>query len=155
MKNTQPQLKIEQPCPMTLGRIKNGDHFYCKSCNNTIVDFRDKSMDEIVQSLSKQSTCGIFNDDQIVKPSFSFTTTLLFKFLTFLAVSGFNVKPLSAQTTSQTTRDTISIKKQNPHPNTNTGQHINADSPAPLAPAKKKWWRKKKKKYGTIGCPSF
>ena len=110
----RPQIKINNPCPMTLGRLKNGDEFDCKSCNTKIVDFRGKTTNEIIQVISKKKTCGIFNNSQVIVPRFSLSSNLIFKILTILAFIGFNVKPINAQTT-EIRKDSLSFQK---HKNT-------------------------------------
>ena len=151
----RPQIKIDNPCPMTLGRMKNGDNFSCKSCSQTLTDFRDKTTDEIIKVISTKKTCDIFNDNQVIVPKFSFTNNLIFKILTVLAIFGFNVKPLNAQT-NQTSKDTSNIQNQKINSDKKIDSKINSSDTTQVKPRKKKWWRKKKKpNYHTIGCPSF
>lgn len=151
----QPQIKIDNPCPMTLGRMKDGNNFSCKSCNQTLTDFRDKATEEIIKVISVKKTCGIFNDDQVIVPEFSFTNNLIFKVLTVLAIIGFNVKPLNAQT-NQTRQDSSSIQKQKIDPDKKTESKVNSSDTSQVKTRKKKWWRKKRRpNYRTIGTPSF
>lgn len=90
--------KINNPCPMTLARVTQGDGtFYCNACSNSIVDFRDKSIDEIKEIIAGRKVCGIFNNDQLSQPKFSLAYKLRYAALTFIAIIGFNVKPMNAQ----------------------------------------------------------
>ncbi|MES2680129.1 MAG: hypothetical protein V4635_09605 [Bacteroidota bacterium] len=151
----KPRIKVDNPCPMTHGRLKDGDNFSCKSCNQTLVDFRDKTEDEIIKVISVKKTCGIFNDNQVTVPDFSFTNKLIFKILAVLAVFGFNVKPLNAQT-NQAPKDSASIQKQKTTTNTKTENKVTASDSTQAKSINKKWWRKNKKhKYRIIGTPSF
>jgi len=154
---TQPAVKIENPCPMTIARLKNGDHFSCSSCNKTIIDFRDKSNTEIIKSVSAKKVCGIFDSTQVSTPEFSINYKFVFKLLTVLAFLGVNVKPLSAQSKKSETVSESSRLTKRP-------EKIIAQMPAVLpAPAtqqkatkhKKYFWQKKKKSYRVTGCPSF
>jgi len=140
---------------MTLGRLKDGNNFSCKSCNQTLIDFRDKTTDEIIKIISVKKTCGIFNDNQVVVPKFSWTNNLIFKLLTLLAIFGFNVKPLNAQT-NQTPKDSSTIQNQNIAPDKKLDSKISSNDTTQAHVRKKRWWRKKKKpNYRTIGCPAF
>lgn len=151
----RPQIKIDNPCPMTMGRLKDGDNFSCKSCNQTLIDFRGKPTEEIIKVISAKKTCGIFNDNQIIVPKFSFTNNLIFKILTILAIFGFNVKPLNAQT-NQSRKDTNNIQKQNNNSDKKIDSKINSADTTQIEPRKKRSWRKKKKpNYRVIGTPSF
>jgi hypothetical protein len=151
----KPQIKINNPCPMTMGRLKNGREFACNSCNTIIVDFRGKTTNEIIQVISKKKTCGIFNDSQVIVPKFSLSSNLLFKILTILAFIGFNVKPINAQTT-EIRKDSISFQKQKNTLNKKTEINESSSDTSKIKLRKKKWWRRKRKtEYRTIGCPSF
>ena len=140
----RPQIKIDNPCPMTLGRLKDGDNFSCKSCNQTLIDFRDKTADEIIQVISVRKTCGIFNENQVIVPKFSFTSRLIFKILTVLAIFGFNVKPLKAQT-NQTPKDSSSVLNQKITLDKKTESKLNSNDTIHVKPRKKNWWQRKKK----------
>ena len=151
----RPQIKIDNPCPMTLERLKDGSNFTCKSCNQTLIDFRDKTTDEIIKVITVKKTCGIFNDNQVTVPKFSFTNNFIFKILTVLAIFGFNVKPLNGQT-NETRKDTSSIQKQKITYDKKAESNLNSSDTSQVKPRKNKWWRKKRKPhYQTIGCPSF
>ena len=64
-KQMNSQLRVENPCPMLLSRMSAGDGcFECKSCKKEVIDFRNKSSEEI-KDLSTPETCGIFTLDQL------------------------------------------------------------------------------------------
>ena len=152
---------IENPCPMILARIKKDGDFYCKSCSKEIIDFRDKSNEEIIAN-SKEGVCGIYNEDQVTTTKYGFRKRFLFQLLTVFSFIGLNVKPLQAQETPKKTepikvaKDTIRepvIGKIKIDPKRDTLLLTDPDETKP----KKKWFRRKKKnvKGRTIGCPSF
>lgn len=93
-------MQIKNPCPVAVQRMdKIGDHFFCNSCQKEVIDFRDKSIDEIKQIIS-YGGCGIFNRNQMTQQkSYGFINRTLFYGLTLISLMGFNVKPLKAQTT--------------------------------------------------------
>jgi hypothetical protein len=95
-------LHIDKPCPY-IPKKKDacGIGFHCKSCNKIVVDFTDKTLAEIEQSITPD-TCGIFSFDQIPnQPKMSIARQILFYGLMFVSLIGFNVKPIAAQTTKQ------------------------------------------------------
>jgi hypothetical protein len=94
---SSPKINIPNPCPMSLNRVKSGDSFFCKSCDKPIVDFRDKTAEEIITYFQNRTGCGIFHEDQVTTSTYSFKNKFLYKVLTVLAVFGLNVKPLNAQ----------------------------------------------------------
>ena len=151
MSGNQKAIKINHPCPMTLGRIKANKDLSCKSCNQKLIDFRNKSNDEIIEVITGKKICGIFNNDQVGVPKFSFRHDLLFKLLTALAILGFHVKPLQAQE-NKTRQDSVSVKKEN----INSEEKTRSKDTTQFKPRKEKWWRKKKRpNYRVIGTPSF
>jgi hypothetical protein len=96
---TVTNIKVENPCPFLLNRMKKeGNNYFCNSCSKTVIDFRDKTEDEIKCNVRKD-TCGIFTIDQLKgHKRQSFLRQTLFYCLTVLSFLGFNVKPLTAQT---------------------------------------------------------
>jgi hypothetical protein len=150
---TVEKLKVENPCPVLLSRMaKDGQNYFCRSCAKTIVDFRDRTTEEIKCSVSKD-TCGIFTIDQLQGQQ---KTTLfhqpLYYFLTLLSFFGFSVRPLNAQSAS-TKKDSVSVNIKTPAKDTvrNDKTIIEGNT---LAPKKKRLFRKKQK-YRVIGTPSF
>jgi hypothetical protein len=103
-----PNLKIENPCPMLLGRLKGeaSDNYYCNSCEKTIVDFRDLSDQEVFAKLQEGMSCGIFYEDQLkgqgqVRRYNWMEKAAFYALMTFSWV-GFNVTPLQAQANTPT-----------------------------------------------------
>lgn len=144
---TNRQLRVDNPCPFLLERMKkNDDGYYCRSCSKTIIDFRDKTTAEICSS-TDENTCGIFYRYQLTgQQKMSAFRQAAFYCLVFLSFLGFNVKP---------------VYGQNSHPATE-------QSPIQLAPEKDKEKKtkkkdksskgksgKKKEQYKTIGTPAF
>ncbi len=145
------QIHIENPCPMSLNKMKTADGFYCKSCSKTIIDFRNKPVNDII-NVDSDITCGIFSEEQVSTPTFSFKYKILFRVLTILSIIGFNVKPVYAQDT-QPTKDSVinqsdSLKvfvkgkvKIDKLPN---------DTVVATEKPKRKWFRKKKITKGRV-----
>ena len=152
------QIHIENPCPMSLNKMKTADGFYCKSCSKTIIDFRNKPVNDII-NVDSDITCGIFSEEQVSTPTFSFKYKILFRVLTILSIIGFNVKPVYAQDT-QTTKDSV-INQSDSLKVLIKGKVILNKLPNDTVVAtekpKRKWFRKKKKiaDRTSIGCPSF
>jgi len=155
--NPQP-IQLSNPCPMLLARMKNeGADYYCNSCSKVVVDYSNKSIEEIIATF-KPGTCGIFNPAHVQpNPPMPFKRRFLFYGLTLLSFFGFNVKPLQAQTTL-TKKDSSSISitpravviSDSDTVKTNT-------SSTPIKKDKKGLFRRKKKmrKFRPIGCPDF
>jgi hypothetical protein len=145
-------LRIDNPCPFVPTRMnKEGDNFYCKSCKKTIIDFREKSSDDIKRTINKD-TCGVFTVDQLpgqqrLKPS----RQILFYFFSVLSLLGFAVRPLAAQT----------IPKQKETVTVDSKQKSNEDEGDGNAKIKNKrtYSRRhiifRRKKRHRIGCPEF
>jgi hypothetical protein len=108
------KINLQNPCPMTLNRMKSGDTFFCKSCDKKIVDFREKTTEEIMHYFSNStgSGCGIFKRSQVNVSEYSFRNKILYKLLTILAVLGLNVKPLEAQTKKEILNDSASTARR-------------------------------------------
>jgi hypothetical protein len=144
-------IKLDAPCPITLGRLENSSGFHCSSCDREIIDFRNKSTEEIIAFLSVNHACGIFNQDQVITPCFSFKNAFLFKVLTLLAILGFHVKPVAAQTTPKGQQDTSSVNKKK----------ISGSENKKKKPEKKTWFEKRrekkmmKRRRYRIGTPAF
>ena len=92
-------MEIKNPCPASLANMPKSDNgFYCSSCNKCVVDFRDKSVEEIKATL-KPNDCGIFLPHQLQdQKRYNGFHRFAFGALVFLSVLGLNVKPLKAQT---------------------------------------------------------
>ena len=100
-------LLVENPCPVQLLRMKKkGDNFHCKSCSKTVVDFRSKTNESIVQDID-DDTCGVFYADQLPKQlKLKGIRKAVFYAMACFSIFGFNVSPAMAQTT-----DTVKIEK--------------------------------------------
>ncbi len=146
MHNTQ--IKINQPCPMTMNRIKNSDSFYCGSCKKNLIDFREMSQQEIKNTLSqKKDVCGIFRSHQVTTPRFHFFRQMQFSLLTLFAFIGFNVKPIHSKTPIE---NHIYIE------NHDSNFFDDRKEKRKLKKAKKREAKKlKKTHFRTFGCPSF
>ena len=146
-------LRVENPCPVLLSRMtEDGQNYFCKSCSKKIVDFREKTLDEIKCSINKD-TCGIFYTEQLIgQQKMSFIHQSIFYFLTILSFLGFTVRPVNAQTI-KTAKDTVSVdikaKKSDSIQMTKT--IIKKDT----SETKGKGLIGKKKKYRTVGTPGF
>jgi len=151
------QLKINNPCPVSLSNMKKcGDNFACKSCDKIVIDFRNKTDEQIRKELTK-GTCGIFNTSQLPgQTNYSNFRQVAFNLLTLFSFLGFNVSPLKAQTlpnknekkTEVTTNQTIS----------DSTKMKNKQSDSLKKDKKRVFFRRKKKKqpqFRTIGTPSF
>jgi hypothetical protein len=134
-----------------MSRMKReGKNYFCQSCSKTIIDFRDKTRDEIKCEINKD-TCGRFTIDQLSgNEKTSFLNQTFFYILTILSFMGFTVKPLNAQTTKpgNDTVITIRIKKID---STRIEQPVIKENSVP----KSRRFFRKKKRYTVIGTPSF
>jgi hypothetical protein len=148
------KLKVDNSCPFLLARMTtDGQNYFCKSCSKTIVDFREKTSDQLKCSINKD-TCGIFTIDQLPgQQNATFFRQAIFYFLTILSFLGVSVKPLNAQTT-ETKKDTVSVntKAQSKDTSLTDKSVIKGNAPATES---KGLFRKKKKNYRVIGTPSF
>lgn len=114
-------LKIENPCPMLIGRMKGdkSDHYYCNSCEKKIVDFRDLSDQEVVAKLQEGTSCGIFYEDQLQGQRqvrrYNWMEKAAFYALMFFSWVGINVAPLQAQVRiPKLEKNNIQAKKKEP-----------------------------------------
>lgn len=156
---TENQLKVEIPCPSLLIRMnKEGNDYFCKSCSKTVIDFRDKSTEDIASTM-KEGICGVFTSEQLTgQPTFSFGRQVRFYLMTTLAFIGFTVKPLSAQVPDTTKVESKTIKINSKIKNNDTLQM--GQSPVEKPKQRKEMKRKKKqahkkRKHRVIGTPSF
>ena len=152
------QIHMENPCPMSLHKMKTTDGFYCKSCSKTIIDFRDKPLTEII-NVDSDITCGIFSEEQVSTPTFSFRYKIVFRALTLLSIIGFNVKPIYAQD-KQPIKDSMITQSDSVKVLIDGKVIINKlpnNTVAATEKPKRKWFIKKKKIVGrtSTGCPSF
>lgn len=151
-------LHVPSPCSMTMNRLKKEDGFYCGSCKKDIVDFRDKTDEEIIAYFKSASekTCGIFNEQQVSVPTYSWKHAFLFKALAVMAFIGFNVSPMSAQsTTPQNNQFKNKMGENVCYKKTPEKIKVEEVQQAPQPIKKKRRKHSKKRTMGTIGCPSF
>ncbi|MES2591204.1 MAG: hypothetical protein V4608_04915 [Bacteroidota bacterium] len=140
-------LKIEKPCPMLLARMSKDQNntIFCKACKKNIVDFRDKSLDEILSSITKE-TCGIFNSNQLKGQSnMTFLRQLLFYGLMILSFFGCNVRPINISNKSNDT--TLEKQKADLFKSPDTGSVITKEKEIQK---KKKLFHKKKKRKNFV-----
>lgn len=144
---TNRQLRVDNPCPFLLERMKkNEDGYHCRSCSKTIIDFRDKTTEEICSSIDG-NTCGIFYRHQLTgQQKMSAFRQTAFYVLTFLSFIGFSVKPVYGQNSRPVTEQSPiqlsqekdkekKLKKKNKSSKGKSG--------------------KKKQKYKIVGTPAF
>lgn len=62
-------IRFSLPCKENINDMAScGLDKYCKTCNRTIIDFRNKSVEELEQlKKTNQSICGIFSEKQVAK----------------------------------------------------------------------------------------
>lgn len=148
-------MNISKPCPVYFSESSRVDGgFSCKSCSTIVVDFTDKTPEEI-SMLLKENMCGIFRNDQLSEaPRFSFRNRVLFSILAFASFIGFNVHPVQAQETKkriETTQEPVCPndgRTSYPKDATEKEAKIKNQIRNP-----KKY--RKTKTYKIIGCPSF
>lgn len=153
--NPTHNLRIECPCPFVPTRLnKDGNNYFCKSCSKSIIDFRNKTPEEIRSGLTA-NTCGIFTVEQLPgQQPMKWSRQLMLYCFTILSFLGFSIKPLAAQTT-QPGKDTIqvdmnAVKKDNIKTDNETTIKLTS------AKAEHKGlFRKKKKSKRLTGCPVF
>jgi hypothetical protein len=148
------KLKVDKPCPVLLTRMtKNGQNYFCKSCSKIIVDFREKTIEEIKCS-SNKDTCGIFTSEQLQgQQKMTLFRQTFYYFLTILSFFGFSVRPLNAQTT-KIIKDTALVE-MNAQPKDTVKTDKTAINEKEHMTKSKGLFRKKKKRHKTIGTPSF
>lgn len=157
MESNSKQISVANPCPFLIRRMqKDGDNFFCPGCSKQIIDFRNKTYEEI-KCVSTKDTCGIFYPEQLTgQRKMRFDRQSLFHLLTFLSFLGFYVKPLNAQTSDTLSTKALTIfgiKKMDT-------RKINSESteklPNPIDKEKKRKKKSRKNPYrGITGCPAF
>ncbi len=91
----QNNLHIPQPCPFAPKSSRQcGTGYYCSKCDKVVVDFRDKSLEEI-QAAGK-NICGIFYADQLgAQQKMRPHKAIAFAVLTVFSFLGIQASPLS------------------------------------------------------------
>ncbi|MFM6984594.1 MAG: hypothetical protein ACKOXF_10715 [Chitinophagaceae bacterium] len=107
----QNNLHISQPCPFVPKKSRkcNGG-YYCGKCDKVVVDFRDKTPEEIMAA--GKNTCGIFYADQLpAQKKMRFSKSLAFVLFSVFSFFGIQAKPLEGNIFRQdTTVKTVSPK---------------------------------------------
>jgi hypothetical protein len=144
------KIDVPNPCPMSFRRLQNAD-FQCSSCNKKIIDFRNVDPEQIREKYRNTNVCGIFNSDQLQKRTFSLNYKIKFAILTFVAILGVNVKPLSAQDSKSHPKQTEAQK---------IAEKENKIQDKKALKKEYKWYQRRNKSnkktvHRFTGCPSF
>lgn len=120
----QNSLHIDRPCPFSPTKSKRSDSgYYCNRCNKIVIDFRDKSIEEILAA--GKNTCGIFQPSQLgAQKKMRFSKSIAFFLLSLLSIIGIQASPLEGKVY----RNTISVSKSSQ----------NSEDPKPVKVKKKK-----------------
>ncbi len=136
-------LHIAHPCPFAPKKARqSGEGFYCGKCDKVVVDFRDKSIEDIIAA--GKNTCGIFYADQLgAQPKMRFHKSFVLALLTVFSFIGIQANPLSGNIFQK-------------------GQEITSAVPGPETKKEKKIKKVKRKRfrYGLFrrrlqGCINF
>jgi hypothetical protein len=151
---TTDNLRIDHPCPFVPKKgNKDGDNYFCKSCNKTIIDFRSKAAEEIKFDLNKD-TCGIFNVEQLPgQQQMKLSRQFMFYCLSILSILGFTVKPLNAQT-PKPAKDSVTVNIKTTDSDSTRIDKVEVVKTETTRKKRKSVFRRKKK-YTVTGCPSF
>lgn len=155
-------MEIRRPCPASLSNMtKSGDAYFCPGCSKSVIDFRDKSIEEIKEKL-QLGGCGVFNSDQLTQQKrFGYFGRFAFRVLTVISFLGFTVKPMKAQTTIPLEHDTTTADTIQSYNGFVVEAPVdeNEEKTDDTKQAKKKATRRrglrKRKKYRVMGCPDF
>jgi len=106
-------IRIDNPCPVAISRMtKSNTGYNCKSCKHEVIDFRDKSPDEIKFLLDK-GTCGIFYQEDILpSPKRSIKKKFIYYGLSLISFIGFNINVSQAQTPEYKKGDVCPIEEK-------------------------------------------
>jgi hypothetical protein len=142
-------MKIKAPCPFqpsASNQVEGG--FNCTKCQRIVHDMRDQENIDW-KEWERGERCGIFRADQMETVYFSNWKKVYFQCLIVLAFLGWNVGPISAQTTNESQMN----KTEKSAVNKNRTESVST------MPKKIHWWqfvqRRKLRKKHVIGCPSF
>jgi hypothetical protein len=93
----QNNLHIARPCPFAPKKARqSGEGFYCSKCDKVVVDFRDKSTEDIMAA--GKDICGIFYAEQLgAQPKMRPHKTIAFALLTVFSFFGIQASPLSGK----------------------------------------------------------
>ncbi len=90
--------KILKVCPATANKfIDQGNAcFLCTGCNKLVMDFRNKSLDEI-EANREQFSCGIFDKEQLSHtPYLGIKKRWIYRVLVAASFLGFQIAPIEA-----------------------------------------------------------
>lgn len=150
------RLRIENPCPFLLIKMKkDGQNYFCPSCSKTVIDFREKNVEELKSSISAD-ICGIFNSDQLPgQKRMTIFRKMMFSYLTVLSFLGFSVKPFSIQAQAKPDNDTTIVKKESEKGIEISDSTVVKPNQNRKTKEKRLFRRKKKQTYRINGCPAF
>lgn len=154
--NCPERLTLSNPCPMTLARVSQGDEkYHCSTCSKSLVDFSQMSLSEIKSYLNvNQTACGIFTNDQITVPPKNVLYKFRYLFLTLIAILGFNVKPILAQT-DKVQKDSSSNMECYEDNNAVKSEAKKNQNTKKESRKSKRWNRRHPKHIRLMGCPDF
>ncbi len=158
-------MEIKNPCPASLNRMSaSGEGYHCTTCNKCVIDFRDKTVEEIKATL-KPGDCGVFLPHQLThQKRYTGFRRMAFGILVFCASLGFNVRPLKAQTdipVQPSSADSVTANDTLPPIIIGETVMVNAKkirSKKNSEATKRRWRifrRKRPHRYRTMGCPDF
>lgn len=147
-------LQLSNPCPMATGSLNHeSERLYCIGCKKSIVDFRNMPLDEVKDYLRvNTSACGIFTSEQVTVPRKSIVYRFRFFMLTVVALLGFNVKPVAAQS-DQMKKDTATLEMCYEEDDSKSNSEIKEDEPSIKEHKYTKRWKRRNKTL--LGCPDF
>lgn len=137
-------LQIKDPCPVSMNQLqKTGENdYFCKGCNEKVIDFT-RASDSEIQAYKGQKICGIYRTDQLeAKPVFHWRKAILFRFLTAASFLGFTVSPVHAD-------------EQIPNNTTEINKGVSGDKKSLFNPKKKKKKRSKRYRRRTVGAYAY
>ncbi len=135
-------LQINDPCPVNTNQLqKIGEKcYFCKGCNEKVVDFTQAS-DAEIKALSGQKICGIFLNEQLdSKPVFHWRKAILYRLMACASFLGFAVSPVHADEQVPTYKNKQEISALN-------------DKNKPKEPKKKRHRRNRKGR--TVGLYAY
>jgi len=107
-------IELGYPCPEDVASMEKTDcGNFCSTCSKDIMDFRDKSMEETKKILAenKSITCGIFNKDQMKKPTVDHVSSLFRIAFAAVFLLGFNMNVLFGQSCEVSSPDHIKVEQ--------------------------------------------
>lgn len=132
----------------------------CSSCKIEVIDFRQRSDEEIKMAFQRGTRCGIFREDQVLNPfeNRSISFKIWFRILVLISLMGLNVKPIQAQGVVMKKKHLPKIEKEKSQSKLkNTRKNAVYLKERHLFVRKKQRSKKRrmKNKKSIMGCPSF